>query len=47
MYVYIPTIYTLCYGRIATIGSMRGQDDDEDSGEEGQAFYTGGSEHGG
>lgn len=34
--------------RIATIGSMRkSDDDDDDSTEEGQAFYTGGSEHGG
>jgi len=34
--------------RFATLGSMRGEDDGDDSSdEEGQAFYAGGSERGG
>jgi len=38
----------LCFGlsSIATIGSLKVQDSDS-SGEEGQAYYAGGSEHGG
>jgi len=33
--------------RFATIGSLRHEEDDDSSDEEGQAFYAGGSEHGG
>ena len=33
--------------RFATIGSLRGEDEEDSSDEEGQAFYAGGSERGG